>query len=378
MKKEYSIFCLNTKKSPECYIALKPNQYCDFDEQLNNLVSCCYSVFNEFQISISHIVFARIYISDYKNQIYKLNDHALLKSILCECAVSVIEQPPLNNSKINIILNVIKRNDVNRLKDGNLFVYENSNYLHLYQLNSVVLNNPYSVFKQTESIYQEYINNLKKYDMTMLDNTIRTWLYINNIDRNYSDVVDARNKIFINNGLNKNTHFITSTGIEGNNYNIDCGICVDFYAIKGLSLNQIRYLNAPEYLNQSYNYGVSFERGICIYYGDRKHIYISGTASIDKNGICLHEKNVIMQTKRLFKNIQMLLRDANAELNDIACMTIYIRDIADYKIVDKYLKKKFRNTPYIVNFGKVCRPEWLIEVECIALKIYSDKLYPQF
>ena len=59
---------------------------------------------------------------------------------------------------------------------------------------------------------------------------------------------------------------------------------MDTYAVKGLQPGQIQFLYAPTHLNPTYEYGVTFERGTAVTYGDRKQIFISGTASIDNKG----------------------------------------------------------------------------------------------
>ena len=37
-----------------------------------------------------------------------------------------------------------------------------------------------------------------------------------------------------------------------------------------------------EDVNRTYEYGVTFERGTAVTYGDRRHVFIAGTASIDR------------------------------------------------------------------------------------------------
>ena len=49
---------------------------------------------------------------------------------------------------------------------------------------------------------------------------------------------------------------------------------LDAYAVDGLQAEQIRFLHAPEYLNPTYEYGVTFERGTAVEYGDRKQIFM--------------------------------------------------------------------------------------------------------
>ena len=59
---------------------------------------------------------------------------------------------------------------------------------------------------------------------------------------------------------------------------------MDTYAVDGLKSEQIHYLYAPTHLNPTYEYGVSFERGTYVDYGDRRQVFISGTASINNKG----------------------------------------------------------------------------------------------
>ena len=50
---------------------------------------------------------------------------------------------------------------------------------------------------------------------------------------------------------------------------------MDTYAVDGLKSEQIHYLYAPTHLNPTYEYGVSFERGTYVDYGDRRQVFIS-------------------------------------------------------------------------------------------------------
>jgi enamine deaminase RidA (YjgF/YER057c/UK114 family) len=130
---------------------------------------------------------------------------------------------------------------------------------------------------------------------------------------------------------------------------------------------QIKYLSAKEYLNATSEYGVSFERGTRVAYPYSNWLFISGTASIDKYGKCLYHGDVIKQVERVLINIEQLLRDGNASMKDIAQMTVYLRDVSDYQIIYQFLNNHFKNVPFVITSARVCRPEWLIEIECIAI-----------
>ena len=55
-------------------------------------------------------------------------------------------------------------------------------------------------------------------------------------------------------------------------------------------------------------------------------------------------------------------------MNDIQYFIIYLRDISDYHTVDRLMQQFFPQKPRIIVEAKVCRPGWLIEMECIAEK----------
>lgn len=78
--------------------------------------------------------------------------------------------------------------------------------------------------------------------------------------------------------------------------------------------------------------------------------------------------NVMRQAARLLENIGALLKDGGAQMNDVRYFIIYLRDLSDYAPVHDFMLRAFPNTPHVIVQAKVCRPEWLIEMECIATK----------
>jgi enamine deaminase RidA (YjgF/YER057c/UK114 family) len=153
---------------------------------------------------------------------------------------------------------------------------------------------------------------------------------------------------------------------------------MDAYAIKGISQEQVKYLHASTHLNPTHEYGVTFERGTMVDYGDRRHIFISGTASIDNKGEIVHLTNIEKQIERTIENIEVLLAEADAVINDISKMIVYLRDTADYQIVSDYLDKYYKELPKVIVWAPVCRPGWLIEIECIAIKEIEANQFEKF
>lgn len=231
--------------------------------------------------------------------------------------------------------------------------------------------------------YQEEIRLNQLADMvgkgcTLASDCIRTWIFVQNVDVNYAGIVKARRENFLGQGLTESTHYIASTGIEGRHADPKIQVLFDAYAVKGLQPGQVTYLHALSHLSPTALYGVTFERGTSVEYGDRRHLFISGTASIDHRGEVVHVGDVREQTRRMWENVEKLLEEGKAGFEDVAQMIVYLRDASDYPVVRALFAKRFPDTPIQFVVAAVCRPAWLIEMECIAIVANSNSSYESF
>jgi len=233
-------------------------------------------------------------------------------------------------------------------------------------------------YDQTNTILDDYLTMLKGHDLTLEEHCIRTWFYVRDIDNNYAGLVKARNEVFDQFEMTKDTHFITSTGIEGRYADPAVSVLLDTYAVGGIKPEQIKFLEARDYLNPTHEYGVAFERGTAVEYGDRRQIFISGTASIDNLGEIVHVGDINGQINRAFENVGALLSEAEASVEDVNSMIVYLRDVADYAAVECYMQNNYSHLPYIIVLASVCRPGWLIEIECIAVKEIKNEAFNCF
>ena len=305
-------------------------------------------------------VMKRYFLSDVANQ----GDGVLL-SDTSDCAKSIIGQSPLDGSKIGLWVYMMTGVSTRQLPSG-LYEVRHGMFRHLWNASAhnLAQNSEY----QTRLLFNEYIMQLAQENCTLADNCIRTWLFVNDIDVNYGGVVTARNKVFFTQGLTEDTHYIASTGIGGRSMDPQVMMQMDNYAIAGISRKQIHYLYAPTHLNRTSDYGVSFERGTSIDYRDRRHVIISGTASINTKGQIEHPKDVIKQTHRMWDNVEALLHEADCTYDDVGVMIVYLRDFADYHSVRQLYTERFPGKPMIIVYAPVCRSGWLVEMECMAIK----------
>jgi enamine deaminase RidA (YjgF/YER057c/UK114 family) len=232
--------------------------------------------------------------------------------------------------------------------------------------------------EQTRGIFNALVEMLEANGATLADNCVRTWIYVKDVDLFYQDVVAARTPLFEQQGLTRNTHYLASTGIEGayaHRYDV---VLVDAYSILGLQPAQMSYLNAYDRLCATKDYDVTFERGTRIGYADRAHHFISGTASIDTSGRVVHRGDVGRQLGHALGNVDALLRSGGAQLADMTHLIVYLRDPSDHAQVEASLAERLPTVPRLIVQGAVCRPEWLVEVEGIAITPQDAAALPGF
>ena len=241
--------------------------------------------------------------------------------------------------------------------------------------------------QQTRSIFSAYAAGLERHGLTLEGNCVRTWLFCDDIDHQYAGLVKARREFFAACGLTAQTHFIASTGIAGRpagagtpegayslvsaNEGVPAPaaaraaiVQMDALAIEGAFTQ--RYLYARTHLSPTYDYGVTFERGVRIDTGGQHATLISGTASIDHKGNILHEGDVTAQTRRMWENVEALLDEAGDAWSDVRMMLVYLRNREDAALVKPLFDERFPDTPKVFLHAPVCRPGWLVEMECIA------------
>ena len=80
--------------------------------------------------------------------------------------------------------------------------------------------------------------------------------------------------------------------------------------------------------------------------------------------------DVAAQTEKAMANIAMLLDEAGSKLEDICKITVYLVDVryreAVYTVMGKWLKGVYPASTGVV-ISALARPEWLVEIDAIAV-----------
>ena len=364
------VFCFDSGTDVREYHAMIQitDRRLPFTAQLEAVISAYAALLD--RLPDTQAVFKRYFLSDAANQA----DDVVVADVT-DCAKSIIQQAPLNGTKVALWVWLMTGVQTGMTKSG-LYEVRHGDFRHLFNASAhnLAANSEY----QMRLLFNEYVMQLAEEGCTLADNCIRTWLFVNDIDLNYGGVVRARNQVFFTQGLTQNTHFIASTGIGGRQQDPNVLSQMDNYAIAGVKPEQIHYLYAPTHLNRTSDYGVSFERGTYVDYADRRHVFISGTASINNKGEVMYAKDVEQQTRRMWENVEALLAEAECTYDDVCEMIVYLRDIADYDLVCALYQERFPGKPVVIVHAPVCRPGWLVEMECTAVKAIDKPELPKF
>lgn len=317
----------------------------------------------------AELVWIRVFLSDIINQLPQISER--LSQLSGNCAISIVEQPPLDGSKVSIMACFLTGGHASQTASDTWDItYRGTTYIYqAMRFDDATAQTTAGGHDQTAEAFERHKALLSTHGLTIKDNTLRTWLFCRDIDRTYAGIVKGRNDFFAQNGLTADTHFIASTGIGGYTPSSSAVVGVDFLSRNGSATGDVKYLQALDHLNPTAQYGVAFERGTAFSADTHRVSLISGTASIDKQGSCIYLNDPAAQTERLLDNTDALLADDGSSLSDIKMIIFYLRDAADYADVAHVARKKLpHDTAMVFVHAKVCRPAWLVEAECIAIR----------
>jgi enamine deaminase RidA (YjgF/YER057c/UK114 family) len=363
----------------EHFIVVEAPKSLDLPAQIRFLAESYSDAQSSLGLTPTTAVFRRIFLSDVLNQAALVRESAIFDDSV---AISIVQQRPLGGAKVALLAyhidspgGLVKR----RLAPRHLLV-EKAGKRHLWstRLCSGDADRSLSAESQTRAVFDDLIQTLARQGASLRDHCLRTWIYMKDVDIFYRGMVDSRRALFTEQELTGGTHFIASTGIEGacaHRYDV---VAMDAYSNVDVEPKQVSYLNDFDKLCATKDYNVTFERATRVAYADRAHIFISGTASIDAAGEVVHLGDVRRQLDRALENVDSLLRAGSASLADMTHLIVYLRDPSDFACVDGALRERFPDLPLIVVQGAVCRPEWLVEVEGVAIAKNNDATMPRF
>lgn len=360
----------------EAFVSIATTEGSSFVGALAELTVRYSSTLDRLGLSDATAVFSRIFLSDILNQGSAFLASALCGRLRASCALSVIEQKPVGSGPLALLSYHVRdpsgsvaKQRLPSSSDGwrNDVVVKGRNYSLLLTANHTC-GEVFDARVQTKTIFDSLNSLIERNGMTLLDNGIRTWVYVRDLDNHYKEMASARRECFAERGLTEKTRYLASTGILGMTYSPEKIVSVDSLSVGGLAAGQIVRMEALSHLGPTIRYGVTFERGLRIRFGDRSHLYVSGTASIDSQGEVLHEGDAGLQTRRAIANVRALLEAQSATVDDLAYVIVYVRNAHDRQAVREVLDQELgEGIPLVFTEAAICRPAWLMELEGVAI-----------
>ncbi|HEY3378956.1 MAG TPA: Rid family hydrolase [Armatimonadota bacterium] len=364
----------------EFHLMVRPTAYGDIHTQLAWTERAYRDALASLGLDSDSAVLRRVFCSDLPNQATALEAHPFTNPHEPDerCAVSWVCQPPMPPAKVALWAYHVRVPDeaLDKRTEGASLTLRRGELAHVWTTGMAAQGTSSS--EQTAGLLTQYAEELQARGLRVADHVLRTWFFVQNVDVNYQGLVTARREFFTEHGLTPDTHFIASTGIAGASADVAALVTMDAYAIAGVRPEQIHYLAALDHLSPTHVYGVTFERGVAVAYQDRTHVMISGTASIDRAGHIVHPGDVQRQLQHTLKNVDALLGQADATFADVCMFIVYVRDPSDLAVVQQLMEERFGPAPMQVVVAPVCRPGWLIEIECEAIIAAAHPGLPAF
>jgi enamine deaminase RidA (YjgF/YER057c/UK114 family) len=351
----------------EFYYSITPDEPQQIADQIRTIDQAETKLLQNFNIEEDTTAVKRFFSSDLINHRKELLDYKTRQE--SDFYFSLTEQPPVTNVKL-ALLGLCLSNITGKGRDDDVFYFVTPGFRHIFIENLREADPEEDSEKQTEKIFNVLAEKLSKFDTSIEESVLRTWIYAPHVDADYPGIVKARKELFDSINLTKDTHYIASTGIQGGTGDQFARVSLDAYAVTGKD-RKIRYIQAPEYLSPTHVYGVTFERATAVEMGNTDFLFISGTASIDDKGEIVSPGNVVKQAERTLTNISALLDSAGFEEKDLSSFIVYLRDPGDYEFVKPIIDACGGSIPTVYVKAPVCRPGWLIEIEATAGRVFN-------
>jgi reactive intermediate/imine deaminase len=100
-------------------------------------------------------------------------------------------------------------------------------------------------------------------------------------------------------------------------------------------------------------------------------LFISGQASIDKNGNLVGKGDIKAQTRQTLENMKAALAQLGGIMDDVVKVTVYVTDMSKFKEIHEVRREFFSKENYpastIVEINRLANDDLLIEIDAIAV-----------
>lgn len=115
----------------------------------------------------------------------------------------------------------------------------------------------------------------------------------------------------------------------------------------------------------------AYSHGLKVDIGDDEMIFITGQIAMDKYGNAIAPNDITAQAEFIFQNIQKILAEGNASIDDVVKAVIYVTNMSDFKAISAVRNKYFEKAKPVstlVEINKTVKEGCNLEIEVIAIR----------
>ena len=104
-------------------------------------------------------------------------------------------------------------------------------------------------------------------------------------------------------------------------------------------------------------------------------IFVAGQVALDSEGNLVGLGDIVAQTEQVYHNLELILENAGSSLRDLVKLTVFltrVEDLQSYRELRDRLRPEPPPTSTLLVVTALARPEFLIEVEAVAMASKTD------
>jgi 2-iminobutanoate/2-iminopropanoate deaminase len=114
----------------------------------------------------------------------------------------------------------------------------------------------------------------------------------------------------------------------------------------------------------------AYSQGLKVDMGAQSMIFVSGQLAMDAEGTPIAPTDISAQTRYVFENIKRILKEANAELEDVVKVQIFLTDISKFSQVSAIRNEYLENikpVSTLVEISRTVKDGCDVEIEVTAI-----------
>jgi enamine deaminase RidA (YjgF/YER057c/UK114 family) len=220
---------------------------------------------------------------------------------------------------------------------------------------------------QTSDTIEQMMGGLTSAGMD-IHNLVRTWFFIDDILGWYPAFNRVRSEIYSAEGV-FDRYVPASTGIGGCNPH-RTAVVASALGVQGKEEGvTVREIPSPLQC-PAVDYGSSFSRAAELVTPDCRSVFVSGTASIDPEGVSANQGNVDAQIAHTLEIVGAILKSRKMDFTDVTRGNAYFKDPAGATFLERHGSRQgLPASRVVISHCDVCRDDLLFELEVNAVRV---------